>query len=251
MARSTIVCDTSTMDDWQTGSRFAGDQTKMQWRLANSSLIWHLGKTILSSLLVEVLQKTADISLVFFYCKHRDVQRNTFIALARGILIQLLQTNKALLPYLYEKACSSAESYLTLQADAEELLETGLQSLGKAYIVIDGLDECEKSERSRILTWFNNFVHKSCQDNSQAIRCLFVSQDDGDIRKYVSKMPTVRLTDDDNAKDIAAYAVSWCKKIREKFEIDEDQCANIVTNVSARAKGENALRSADLVLMLG
>ena len=201
-------------------------------------MTWHVGKTILSSVLIESVREIADISLVFFYCKYKDAQRNTFVSLARGLLAQLLQMNKALLPYLYEKASSSAESCLTLQADAEELLETALQSLGKVYVIIDGLDECDKVEKMRILTWFKNFVLKTYQDNPESVRCLFVSQDDGDLRKSFAKIPTFRLADDDNAKDIESYAISWSKKIQNKFDLDEDKCAGIVAGVSTRAKGK-------------
>ena len=202
-------------------------------------MVRYIGKTILSSFLVEVLQKR-DIPVVFFYCKYKDAQRNTFVSLARGILVQSLQRNRALLPYLYDKTSSSAESYMTLRADAEELLETALQSLDKVYIIIDGLDECEKGEKIRILGWFRNFALKVYEDNPESIRLLIVSQDEGDLRKHLSRVPTLHLTDEDNAKDIESYAVSWCKRIQLKFDIkEEEKCAGIVADVTSRAKGES------------
>lgn len=58
------------------------------------------------------LRQTHPISVVFFYCKHEDPQRNNFTAIARGMLVQLLRQNFGLQPYFYEKALMSGEIVL-------------------------------------------------------------------------------------------------------------------------------------------
>ncbi len=72
----------------------------------------HVGKTILASLLIEEARKLPGVQVVFFYCKHGDSQRNTFLAVARSILLQLLRHNGSLLSYLFEAACTSGENSL-------------------------------------------------------------------------------------------------------------------------------------------
>src|ERR1700738_4462912 len=109
-----------------------------------------LGKTVLASLIIEELQKLQSlhpITLGFFYCKHKDTQRCTFSAVARGILAQLLSQNEDLLPYLFEKAAMSGEMVLESPVLTKELLETALKSSENVYIVLDGLDECEALEK--------------------------------------------------------------------------------------------------------
>src|SRR5437763_7902 len=117
------------------------------------------GKTVLASVIVEESQRLCEkhpIHIVFFYCKHKDPQRNTFTAVAKGMLVQLLRQNDGLLSYLYEKALLSGETILESRVLAKELLETALKSLEKVYIIIDGVDECDRDEKKIIISWFRS-----------------------------------------------------------------------------------------------
>lgn len=74
-----------------------------------------------------------------------------------------------------------------------------------------------------------------------AIRCLFVSQDDGYARKDLSMLPSIKMTVADNKSDIAAYTNTWHQRIQEKFgplDPKEYHVANIVT---ARSQGNCSL----------
>lgn len=139
------------------------------------------GKTILASTIIESLEKlsnTTPIRFAYFYCKDGDPNRNTFVAVARGLLSQLLRDNSDLLLHLYDKGnLKSGEAILTDPEMAKELLEVALDSAQKpTYIVIDGIDECcDRTERKLICSWFIEQVNGLPREDLGNLRCLFVS----------------------------------------------------------------------------
>jgi hypothetical protein len=177
---------------------------------------------------------------VFFYFKYGDVSRNSFLAVARGILSQLLRSNRSndsLLLYVDEKASASGEAILSNPKLAKELLETSFKSCKKTYIILDGLDECNRDERKEISTWFCQLVDCLPREDMDAIRCLFVSQDDGYARKDYSMLPSMKLTAADNKTDIETYTTTWHRRIQDKFK-PFDSNLDVASIVTARAQGE-------------
>jgi hypothetical protein len=199
------------------------------------------GKTVLASLIIEELQKlrsTHAITLGFFYCKHKDSQRSTFNAVARAILAQLLSQNEDLLPYLFEKASTSGEVVLESPALTKELLEIALKSSEKVYIILDGLDECDPREKKAIILWFQSVVTALPDTEPDSIRCLFVSQDDGEVGRLLSKIPAIRIKPEDIRADIETYATIWSKKIQGKFDLLDGKREDILKTVIGRANGK-------------
>jgi len=199
------------------------------------------GKTVLASVIVEESQRLLQahhISVAFFYCKHKDPRRNTFTAVSRGILVQLLHQNDSLLPYLYDKASSSGETILESRSLAKELLDTALKSLAKVYIIIDGLDECDRDERKTIISWFLSIIDTLSESNVDALRCIFISQDDTDIGRLLSNVPAIQITAENMSPDIQSYAAIWSKRIQEKFELSDEMRKSIIFTVTERAKGK-------------
>ncbi len=207
-------------------------------------VLYPSGKTVLASLLVEELQQlrsTHPITLGFFYCKYKDSQRSTFNAVARAIIAQLLNQNEELLPYLFEKASTSGEAVLESLTLTKELLETALKSSEKVYIVIDGLDECDSKEKKAIIQWFQLVVAGLPDTEFDSMRCLFISQDDGEVGKVLSKIPAIRIRPEDTRADIQTYATIWSKKIQEKFDLPNEKREDIIATVIERADGKRLL----------
>ena len=177
-----------------------------------------LGKTVLTSLIVEHCQKL-DTSVAFFYCKYQDAQRNTFLGIARAVLAQLLGQNEDLLPYLYEQCISSNQVSLVSAQTCEKLLEVSLKTMSKTYVIIDGIDECDSTERKAILSFFTSIIHGD--DSPGRLRGLFVSQAENDIRKLLQNSAALRLTDSHNKSDIEYYTAHWSLKVQQKFELPD------------------------------
>ncbi|GES57152.1 Zinc finger, C2H2-type/integrase, DNA-binding protein [Aspergillus terreus] len=176
------------------------------------------GKTILASLIVEEAQKlTPTPTVLFFYCKYQNPERDNFLALARSLLAQFLKQNPGLLLHFYQKCCNSGEALLTSQALARELLDLAFSNCNSAYIIIDGLDECERGERKSITKWFRTLVEDLPAEDPDRFHCLFVSQDDGVARKDLSGIETVTIRVGDNQPDIHRYSLVEAGRLRERL----------------------------------
>ncbi|KAI9779019.1 MAG: hypothetical protein M1816_003779 [Peltula sp. TS41687] len=224
---------------WVNGIPGAGNHligTAKDWLLTYITL----GKTVLASLVIEECQRLSKrhpSSVAYFYCKHNDPKRNNFVAVVRGMLVQILHQNGSLLPYLYEKASSSGERVLESSALAEEILEVALKSLENVYTIIDGLDECDNNEKKRIIMWFRKIIDLRPETESESLRCLFFSQDDGVIGKLLARIPVIPISSEDTKEDIQRYTAAWSQKIQGKFGLPDDRCDRITETVVEIAKG--------------
>ncbi|KAI1777216.1 hypothetical protein F4818DRAFT_409587 [Hypoxylon cercidicola] len=194
------------------------------------------GKTILASVIVDEARGIGQASTIFFYCKYGDSARNTFISAARSLLAQLLVQNDHILQPLYERSSMSGEVMLTSKMTAKDLLRTALKSCAKTYIILDGLDECDRDNRKEIATWFQSVIDGVPSNEIGAIRCIFVSQDDGPARKDFSTVPSIKIMPSDNKDDMRAFAKFWHKRMEERFgQLHGNQ--NIANIIQARAQG--------------
>ncbi|PVH98773.1 hypothetical protein DM02DRAFT_673149 [Periconia macrospinosa] len=209
---------------------------------SSNQLLWMTGipgagKTILASLVIEEAKKLPNVAVAFFYCKYEDAERNTFVAVARGILLQLLNQDDDLLPYLYEEASKSGQSNLSTGSLAKKLLETAIKNHQKLYVIIDGIDECEREQRREIVATFESFWDSLPYDEADSLRCLFVSQDDSAARRDFARMVTLKITESDTKYDIRAYASVWSNKIKTKFSLDQDRKQYIEDMIAEKAEG--------------
>lgn len=204
----------------------------------NLSLTKIVGKTILASAIVDQARSVAKTSTAFFYCKYGDPSRNTFVSVARSLLAQLLAQNDHLLQILYEKASTSGEIMLTSKANARDLLHIALSSCGTTYVILDGIDECDRNDRKDIATWFQSVVAQLNLGSQEIIRCLFISQDDGIARKDLSTIPSIKIMPSDTKDDLGAFARFWHARIEDKFGKLQNSM-HIANILYARAQGKN------------
>ncbi|KAF2807330.1 putative zinc finger protein [Mytilinidion resinicola] len=196
------------------------------------------GKSVLASLVVEETQKLASKPVtLFFYCKHNKPSQDNFIALARTLLAQLLQQDKGLLLYLYQKCCDSVEPVLTSPSLVEELLVHAFANCKAAYIIVDGLDECSRAERKIIAQWFRKLVEDLPSSEPDRLRCLFVSQDDSAARKDFSGLASIKITTDDNKGDIEEYCRVEANNLKDLFKLSDERERTIASNVASSVKG--------------
>jgi hypothetical protein len=116
------------------------------------------------------VRKNQGVSVIFFYCRYLDSERSTFLGVARGLLSQLLSQDDALLSYLHDKASTSGQTTLSTASIATDLLEISIKNCDKLYVVIDGLDECERDERRQIVAFFEDLCASLPQDEAESGR---------------------------------------------------------------------------------
>ncbi|PMD14292.1 hypothetical protein NA56DRAFT_393481 [Hyaloscypha hepaticicola] len=211
----------------------------------SGSLVWihgipGAGKTVLASVIIEKSKSLPSTIVAYFYCKYKDQERNTFVAVFRAMILQLLAESEDsdLLQVLYERSVKSGERYLESQSLCTELLSIAVGSISKnisIHMIIDGLDECENKERKIIISEITKLLKKDPQPGR--IRVMFVSQPETTIRSLLRTATIVRISESDNAKDIAEYTRPWCLEIQRQFKIDDEKRDLIRTLVCESAGG--------------
>lgn len=179
--------------------------------------------------------KLSSTTVVYFYCRHNDPQRNSFLALAKSIIWELASHDDMLVDHLFEVTTKGPESLqLRTQKFAGKLLETAINAAGSVYVVLDGLDECSPLEQKHIVLWFRKYFD-SLVANSTPSRCVFFSQHDATTKSLFPKVPTLKITTADTRADIGAYTLTWARSIERKFgsaHVDAQCLAGLVTERS-------------------
>lgn len=199
-----------------------------------------VGKTILTSLVIEKSRSQSETIAAYFYCKYKDRERNNFASVVRALLLQLVTQSKDsdLLQVLYEASVDSGEESLESQTLCTELLSIGLGTIPNEtiiHLVVDGLDECDPPERRKIISCITTVIKDYVQPGK--IRAMFTSQPETDIRSLLRKASIIRVTESDNSGDIAEYSRNWCAKIQTKFMLPEDKRDLIHSFLCERAEG--------------
>jgi hypothetical protein len=195
------------------------------------------GKTILTSVIIDSCLQDTSHATGYFYCKEEDPEKSDCISIFRGLLSQLLNHSRELVPYCYEKYLFSGELNLTSPALAEQLLKLCFETIPKQFIIIDGLDECNPAQRKLVLSFFTSMVDKCDEREPGKLRVLFVSQDFPDIGKALLTADVMKLTPEDNKNDIKAYVHDWSKKIQMKYYLNDEQIEFIEESTLIRSQG--------------
>ncbi|CAI7641662.1 unnamed protein product [Penicillium glandicola] len=196
------------------------------------------GKTVLASLAIEEAQKlTPKPTVLFFYCKHDNPERNSFLALARSLLAQILEQDQNLLLYLYQQCCNSKEAVLTSPEKVTRLLEFAFRNCKSAYIIIDGIDECDRDQRKCIAQWFRKLVEDLPISEPWRLRCLFTSQNDRLARKDFDEIASLTIEADDIKNDLQGFCQREADQLRASLYISEDMAKSISATVARQAGG--------------
>jgi hypothetical protein len=135
----------------------------------------------------------------------------------------------------------SREIVLESPVLTKELLETALKSSKNVYIVLDGLDECDAHEKRAIISWFQLIAALLLDTELDSIRCLFISQDDREIKRLLSKIPAICIKPEDVRLNIQTYAAFWSSKIQKKFDLTNNKQEAILWTVTKRANSKGTI----------
>ncbi|KAF2815322.1 uncharacterized protein BDZ99DRAFT_516056 [Mytilinidion resinicola] len=195
------------------------------------------GKTILASALIEECRRQPHSAVAFFYCKHGDPARDNFIGFARSIIFQFTKLNSSLLPFVLEKESSSGTDSLRSSKIAKEILAAAVESFGDLILVIDGLDECIKSQKNEIVSWALSVIASAETDDSRNLRCCFLSQDDNDTGRLLKALPTFKITDKHNSQDISHFCRRRANEIGQNFGLLPQDVQSLAECVAGKADG--------------
>ncbi|KIX07723.1 uncharacterized protein Z518_02377 [Rhinocladiella mackenziei CBS 650.93] len=230
----------------------------VDWKDGNtpsSPLFWlngmpGAGKTVLASSIIEKCREEYQSSTVFFYCVQKDPTKNNFLSVVKSLLSQLLHLSRELVPQYHDRLKKNGETILQSQKQAIELLELFFQvSLGQPnhseqadgenrfYVVIDGLDECENNEWCKIIDLFQKITINAEKENYGKLRVMLVSQHLNQIQKALRNASCLSIEPSDNAGDIQDYTQQRARAIQTKFDLSDDDTADVVRRTCNGAQG--------------
>lgn len=179
------------------------------------------------------------------------------MGILKGLIDQCLDQYPQMLPPCYSKRTLSGEPILRSLSQAKTVLEDLCSTIPKLFIIVDGLDECDRVERQQTLDALMQIAIQGNNDVPGKLRLLFVSRDYADIRRSLNSSAVtgmtpefIQLFDTHNEGDIRTFTHSWVEKIATKFgPLSQDMKEYLQNLTVANAKGICSWKSPGLFLM--
>ena len=199
-------------------------------------LIIPIGKTFLfNSIVDEIGEKVPTSHVVYFYCKESDPFRRSFNEIARSLIGQLLALNPVCLGYLYERTLKSGERIPTSTHLCKDILKSLIANHEQLLIGIDGLDECEESERRHVLDLIQGILNSS--STKRNVRIFLTSRKEKDIGESIGSAIRLKIRPHHLERDIKHYLQVRVSELSKKFSLSIDEKERISKDVAKRSDG--------------
>lgn len=231
--RSVSGCEKWLLEDvafcsWQ-GISKKGDQTTA-WLWIQG--IPGAGKTYLCGAVIDHLRKDDEKQTLFVLLSYAYSTSQTALSVLRSFIFQAAEDDpdfQSVLTDATERELRGSTGYVV------DLLKTWLQTAGPTYIVIDGLDEMDLSERQILLLKLEELSKES-----DDLRFLVCSRSEADICRALGEKAANIQVNERNSGSIQAYINSrtdeWIK--RRRFDPDDElELRELLSPLSAKAKG--------------
>lgn len=186
------------------------------------------GKTFLAGTVIQKA-KTAG-RVIFAFLSHYG--STSALSILHSLVFQLASNDDDLKAALYQSTRENLKNSITV---AVSLLTTLLNSAGPVYIIIDGVDEIDETERGRLLRQFLD-LSKNCEETKILISC----RPEADIESILGPTSTSIRVDNRNAGSIQAFvnrqSHEWFQA-RDFFPDDRADIERLLAPVAANAKG--------------
>ncbi|KAF4546475.1 Ankyrin repeat protein [Lasiodiplodia theobromae] len=184
------------------------------WKTERNSFLWlhgipGCGKTVLSSTIVEDLEKNKVCSPLYFYFYFNDASKQSLENAVRSLINQLYGKRGDVerhIDSLYSSCKNGAR-----QPSIHSLCKTFqdmVQQAGEVWIILDALDECQTRKghsAEGLLSWIENI--RSSQERN--VHILATSRPEQDIKsateRWARKKDIIPIQSDLVAEDIRAY----------------------------------------------
>ncbi len=195
-----------------------------------------IGKTFLfNSIVDEVGEKAPTSHVVYFYCKESDPSRRSFNEIARSLIGQLLALNPVCLDYLYERTLKSGERIPTSTHLCKDIVKSLVANHEQLLIGIDGLDECEESERRHVLDLIHDILNSS--STKRNVRIFLTSRKEKDIGESFGSAIRLEIKPHHLERDIKHYLQVRVSELSKKFSLSMDEKERISEDVAKRSHG--------------
>jgi hypothetical protein len=187
-----------------------------------------------SSTVIEEIVKAcpAQSAVAFFYFDFRNERQHMDLML-RSIIWQLCGRSPS--PYSALNQLYKTLGNRTIQPQLihlQEVLENLLSELDRTYIVIDGLDECHKTEWRPLA----QFIHSLCHPAKNALHLLFTSQPLEEFKTAFKDVTFIELGSAVSTSDIRSYIGSKVPKVGN-WASDDKYAKHVTEQIVQKSNG--------------
>ncbi|KAG4283468.1 hypothetical protein FPRO06_07847 [Fusarium proliferatum] len=188
-------------------------ETFIRWEESDSSVTIlygspGAGKTFLVSKVVDHSIERAETgeAVAFFYCKRDEENRRNPQDILRSILRQLSSPVKETHRGMIHVAVKDLPNRLALQGTTfdipicESLIEKLIKDYPRTTIILDALDECDRSTREDLMRVLSNSTNQGSK-----VRVFISSRHDEDILRHFESKSIMRIQATDNGADISSF----------------------------------------------
>jgi hypothetical protein len=231
--RSVSGCETWLLEDaafcsWQDVSRKGSQSTAWLWLQG----IPGAGKTYICGAAIDHFRQHKQKRTLFAFLSYTNNTSQTALTILQSFIFQAAEDDpdfQSVLVDAKERELRGNTGYVV------ELLKSWLQTVGRTYIVIDGLDEMECSERQILLQRLEEL-----SKGSDKLRFLVCSRLEADINRALEEKSTNIQVNDRNSGSIQTYINSrfydWINS--RKFDHNTQlELRGLLSPLSAKAKG--------------
>ena len=176
-------------------------------------------------------------TLAFYYCDYADQVTLSPKAVV-GSLVKQLLTDSELPREIADHIFNvfHEEDYSPTQKELAELFRMAFSLSSRAFLVIDGLDECEKNACREILS----IIKWILKITGCVIKVYISSQSDVQILHALAAYPRISLSTSTLSSDIEAYVTSATQALIEERQLLIQSPAlerEIITALKEKANG--------------
>lgn len=194
------------------------------------------GKTVAMSFLVDELHRWSAHQLpqpkvCYYYCRDDETGRaiQIFSSLILSLLKQLPGLKKRFYEWYQQAQASGIFEPATNTKKLEQLLQRVLEAIDRPiFLVIDGLDECDRASRSLLLQSLRTLSQKN-----PGLKAVLSSRPQEEILEQLNEMATIDMSSDAERDGIIVEQTV----MRQLYYLPKDIKALVIEKLSCLAQG--------------
>ena len=146
--------------------------------------------------------KGYETTIVYYYCDSSDSRSLTLQNILGTMIRQLLETIviSEKLEQQIER-CFRPQARIATEEELFTLLFEAVQSYSSIYVLIDGLDECNKEDLNKILPMLGRLLQLTCP----LIKIAIFSREENTIANALKEYPRIRISSDKISFDLSTF----------------------------------------------
>ena len=200
------------------------------------------GKSTALKFLIERLScSIVPCMVVFFLCDGRDPTKRTEVGLLKSIVRQILQNDKELLSKFSEE---HSRADLSLAKELWDLMQQCCLALAQSnrptYVLIDGVDELQDTDRAAFLERFERLIRDiGCLEGTRRsnVRFLLTSRPWTIVKDHLGSFATLEFHCERVQLDIKTMLTDVVQRFARQERFPEAIAARIIDTILDKAQG--------------